>query len=103
MERNNSSKNRRVVITGLGVVSSLGIGWQEFWKNLIAGKSGISKITVFDTSGYNCHYAGEVKKFDPTQFMFPKRAASIGRSSQMAIAAAGPLFNIGFAIFLAPF
>ena len=81
------SNDRRVVVTGLGVVSSLGIGWQEFWKNLMAGKSGISKITAFDTSQYDRHYGGEVKNFDPTQFMNPRRAAQIGRASQMAIAA----------------
>jgi len=79
--------NRRVVVTGLGVVSSLGIGWQEFWKNLLAGKSGISKITTFDTSQYERHYGGEVKNFDPTQFMSRKKAERLGRASQMAIAA----------------
>ena len=78
---------RRVVITGLGVVSSLGIGWQEFWKNLLAGKSGISKITAFDTSKYDHHYGGEIKNFDPTQFMSRKKAERLGRASQMAIAA----------------
>jgi 3-oxoacyl-[acyl-carrier-protein] synthase II len=83
----NNDPARRVVVTGLGVVSSLGIGWQEFWKNLLAGKSGISKITAFDTTQYDRHYGGEVKNFDPTQFISKKRAATIGRSSQMAIAA----------------
>src|SRR3989338_6923612 len=82
------NSNRRVVVTGLGVVSSLGIGWQEFWKNLLAGKSGISKITAFDTSKYDRHYGGEVKNFDPLRFMSKKRVATIGRSSQIAIAAA---------------
>lgn len=79
--------HRRVVVTGLGVVSSLGIGWEEFWKNLLAGKSGISRIESFDTSQYDRHYGGEVKNFDPAKFMTKRRAASIGRSSQMAIAA----------------
>ena len=51
-------KNRRVVITGLGVISSIGIGWEQFWKNLIAGKSGISRIEAFDTSEFDRHYAG---------------------------------------------
>lgn len=55
--------DRRVVITGLGVISSIGIGWEGFWKNLLAGKSGLSKITGFDTSGFDRHYAGEVKDF----------------------------------------
>lgn len=82
------SKNKhRVVVTGLGVVSSLGIGWQEFWKNLIAGKSGISKITSFDTSQYERHYGGEVKNFDPTKFMSKRKASQMGRASQMAVAA----------------
>ena len=85
MMKSNQSKNRRVVVTGLGVISSLGIGWQEFWKNLIAGKSGISRVSAFDTSEYDRHYAGEVKNFDPTQFMSVKKAAQMGRASQMAI------------------
>lgn len=78
---------RRVVVTGLGVVSSLGIGWQKFWKNLIAGKSGISKITAFDTSGYDRHYAGEIKDFDPEEFINPKRVKIMGHASQLAISA----------------
>ncbi|MFH1655856.1 MAG: beta-ketoacyl synthase N-terminal-like domain-containing protein, partial [Candidatus Omnitrophota bacterium] len=53
--------NRRVVVTGLGVISSIGIGWQDFWKNLIAGKSGISRVESFDTSKYDRHFGGEVK------------------------------------------
>ena len=53
--------NRRVVVTGLGVVSSIGIGWEEFWKSLLAGKSGISRLESFDTSGHERHFAGEVK------------------------------------------
>lgn len=88
MRNFSSEKNRRVVVTGLGVVSSLGLGWQEFWKNLLAGKSGISRIESFDTTPYDRHYGGEVKNFDPTQFMSKRKAEKIGRTSQMAIAAA---------------
>ncbi len=87
MDRNNVDKNRRVVITGLGVVSSLGIGWQEFWKNLIAGKSGISRISAFDTSSYDRHYGGEVKGFDPAKFINIRKSKRLGRASQMAIVA----------------
>jgi len=76
-----------VVVTGLGVVSSIGIGWEEFWKNLIAGKSGISKITAFDTNQHDCHYAGEVKNFNPEEFINRKRIKIIGHASQLAIAA----------------
>lgn len=86
--RNKIPDNQRVVVTGLGVVSSLGIGWQEFWKNLIAGKSGISRVEAFDTSQYDRHYGGEVKNFDPLKFMTKRQAASMGRASQMAVAAA---------------
>ncbi len=82
-----TDQNRRVVVTGLGVISSLGIGWEEFWKNIMAGKSGISKITAFDTSAYDRHYAGEVKNFDPTKFINRRKVAQLGRASQMAIAA----------------
>jgi 3-oxoacyl-[acyl-carrier-protein] synthase II len=78
---------RRVVITGLGVVSSIGIGKDEFWKNLIAGKSGISDITLFDTSEYPVHKGGEVKNFDPAQFISKDRLKDMGRASQFVIAA----------------
>ncbi len=87
MTKTKENQNRRVVVTGLGVVSSLGIGWEEFWKNIMAGKSGISKITAFDTSQYERHYAGEVKNFEPTRFIDKRRVARLGRASQMAIAA----------------
>lgn len=78
---------RRVVITGLGVVSSIGIGKDEFWKNLIAGKSGISDITLFDTSDYPVHKGGEVKNFDPAQFISKDRLKDMARASQFVIAA----------------
>ena len=83
----NDYNKRRVVVTGMGVISSLGIGWQEFWKNLIAGKSGITKVTSFDTSNHDRHYGGEVKDFDPTKFIPRRRIPFMGRSSQMAVAA----------------
>lgn len=86
----NTSKNneyRRVVVTGLGVISSIGIGWEEFWKNLIAGKSGISKISSFDTSQYERHFGGEIKNFDATKFMSERKAKRMGRASQLAVAA----------------
>ena len=79
--------NRRVVVTGLGVVSSIGIGKDEFWKNLIAGKSGISEIKTFDASEYPVHRGGEVKDFDPAQYIPKNRLKDIARASQFAIAA----------------
>lgn len=79
--------NRRVVITGLGVISSIGIGWQEFWKNLLAGKSGVGPVTSFDTSNHFTHYAGEIKDFRPEDFILKDRIRSLSGASQMAIAA----------------
>ena len=80
--------NKRVVITGLGVISSIGIGWEEFWKNLLKGKSGISPITSFDTSNQFTHNGGEVKSFRPGEFIDKNQIDSLSRASQMALAAA---------------
>ncbi len=78
---------RRVVVTGLGVVSSVGIGKDEFWKAIIDGKSGISKVSSFDTKEYRYHYAGEVKSFDPEEFIDKRKVKFLGYTSQLAIAA----------------
>lgn len=80
-------KKRRVVVTGLGVVSSVGIGWKPFWESLLAGRSGIRRISYIDTADYPSHFGGEVVGFDPTQFMEPEAAQQIGRGTQFAIAA----------------
>ncbi len=79
---------RRVVVTGLGVVSSVGIGKDEFWKAIINGKSGISRVTSFDTKEFRCHYAGEIKNFIPEDFIAKRKIQFLGRTSQLAIAAA---------------
>ncbi|MEW6086904.1 MAG: beta-ketoacyl-ACP synthase II [bacterium] len=63
---------KRVVITGIGVVSSLGNNRNEFWQNLFSGKSGIGPLTRFDASGYPTRIAGEVKDFDPSKFLTKK-------------------------------
>ena len=84
---------RRVVVTGLGVVSSIGIGKDEFWNNLIAGKSGISDVELFDTSSYPVHRGGEVKNFDPSKYIPKNRIKVIARTSQFAIAAAKLAFD----------
>ncbi|MDP3143199.1 MAG: beta-ketoacyl-[acyl-carrier-protein] synthase family protein [Candidatus Omnitrophota bacterium] len=78
---------KRVVVTGLGIISSIGIGHEEFWRNLIQGKSGISRITSFDTSQYDRHYGGEVKNFHPQDFIDRRKIKNIGRASQLALAA----------------
>jgi 3-oxoacyl-[acyl-carrier-protein] synthase II len=80
--------NRRVVITGMGAVSVLGTGLRKFWDGLIAGRSGIRKITQFDASALPCQIAGEVPDFDPVQYLERKEARRMARSSQMALAAA---------------
>lgn len=80
--------DRRVVITGLGPVSSIGIGRKDFWKALLAGTSGISEISAFDTSGFKCHRGGEVKIFQPEDFIPKRRLKFLGRASQLAISAA---------------
>ena len=79
--------NRRVVITGMGIVSSIGIGKDEFWKNLIAGKSGISEVDRFDTSTFPTHRAGQIKNFTAEDFMPKTISKRVGRGSQLAIAA----------------
>ena len=78
---------RRVVVTGLGVVSSVGIGKDNFWKAISSGKSGISKVTSFDTSEYRCHNAGEVKNFNPEDFIDKRKLPFLGKTSQLSIAA----------------
>jgi 3-oxoacyl-[acyl-carrier-protein] synthase II len=79
---------RRVVVTGLGVVSSVGIGKDEFWKAIISGKSGISRVTSFDTHEFRCHYAGEIKNFIPEDFIDKRKIQFLGHTSQLAITAA---------------
>src|SRR4030067_3301130 len=79
---------RRVVVTGLGVVSSVGIGKDDFWKAIINGKSGISRVSLFDTKEFRCHYAGEIKTFNPEEFIAKRNLKFLGRTSQMAITAA---------------
>jgi 3-oxoacyl-[acyl-carrier-protein] synthase II len=80
--------NRRVVITGLGVVSSIGIGWKDFWDSLLNGKSGISPVTSFDTSEHFTHNGGEIKGFAPEEFMSAEQLPLHSRASQLALGAA---------------
>ncbi len=79
---------RRVVVTGVGLVCALGIGTEESWKNLVAGVSGIGPITSFDTTNFDCKIAGEVKNFDPFQWIEKKELKKMGRFIQIALAAA---------------
>lgn len=79
--------NRRVVVTGVGLVCACGIGTEEVWKNLVAGTSGIAPITQFDVTGFDCTFAGEVKGFDPLQWIEKKDLKKMARFIQIAIAA----------------
>jgi 3-oxoacyl-[acyl-carrier-protein] synthase II len=80
--------NRRVVVTGVGLICGCGIGTEEVWRNLLAGKSGIGPITHFDPAGFDCRIAGEVRNFDPLNWIEKKELKKTGRFIQLAMAAA---------------
>ncbi len=79
--------SRRVVVTGVGLVCACGIGTEETWQNLIAGKSGIRTITQFDASAFDCQIAGEIHGFDPFRWIEKKELKKMARFIQLAIAA----------------
>ncbi len=78
----------RVVITGMGAMSPLGQSAKESWDSAVAGRSGVGPITQFDASSFPCRIAGEVKEFEPGEFMDFKEARRMSRASQLAVAAA---------------
>jgi len=78
---------RRVVVTGLGLISPLGIGAEATWDGLVAGRSGAGPITKFDTDGYSVRIAAEVKGFDPHQWLVPKEARKVDTFVHYAVAA----------------
>ncbi|HYB62033.1 MAG TPA: beta-ketoacyl-ACP synthase II [Methylomirabilota bacterium] len=80
--------SRRVVVTGVGLVCDLGIGTEEVWRNLVAGTPGIGPITQFDAAAYDCRVAGEVRGFDPLNWIEKKELKKTGRFIQLALAAA---------------
>ena len=79
--------SRRVVITGIGIIASNGIGKEKFWDSLKNGRSGIKTISSFDASTYPCHIAGEVTDFDPMDYIPPQTAKRIDRFAQFGLAA----------------
>ena len=81
--------SNRVVITGLGAITPIGMGKEEFWNGLMEGRNGIDKITRFDASEYGAQIAGEVKDFDPAAYIDKKEAKRMDRYTQFAVAAAG--------------
>jgi 3-oxoacyl-[acyl-carrier-protein] synthase II len=78
----------RVVITGLGVVSSLGVGVEEFWKNLIAGRSAISEVSTIRAEGLRFRRVGEIKDFDVVKLTSRPESGNLGRASQFGVVAA---------------
>lgn len=78
---------KRVVVTGVGPISPVGIGKEKFWQSLIKGVSGVDLITYFDASGYPTRMAGEVKDFDPTAFFDKKDLRRLDRFAQFAVVA----------------
>jgi len=79
--------DRRVVVTGIGVISAVGNNAEDTWQALLAGKSGVERITSFDASAFACQIAAEVKGFDPLQFIEKKEARKMARFIHLAIAA----------------
>jgi 3-oxoacyl-[acyl-carrier-protein] synthase II len=79
---------RRVVITGIGIVSAIGIGKKAFWESLIAGKSGMSDVDAFDTSEFPCRRGGQVRNFDVSQYMSAESINRMAPVAQFAVAAA---------------
>jgi 3-oxoacyl-[acyl-carrier-protein] synthase II len=80
--------SERVVVTGIGVVTPIGVGKQPFWRNLLAGHTGVGPIESFDSRGFDVHIGAEVKAFDPGSYLRRLPVDSIGRGSQLAVAAA---------------
>jgi 3-oxoacyl-[acyl-carrier-protein] synthase II len=80
--------SRRVVITGVGLLTPLGIGTETTWEGIRSGRSGIGRITQFDASAFSCRIAGEVKGFDPAHYIEKKEIKKMGRFIQFSIAAA---------------
>jgi 3-oxoacyl-[acyl-carrier-protein] synthase II len=79
---------RRVVVTGIGLLTPVGAGKEQFWSALVAGRCGIGPVTSFDTSAFPVHLGAEVKDFEPGRFVFRRSPEEMGRGSQLAIAAA---------------
>lgn len=90
-----SFKNRRVVITGMGALTPIGLSAQEFWQNMMKGQSGSALITSFDTSRIETKFACELKDFDPSNYMDKKTSRRLDRYAQYALASAGQALEDG--------
>jgi 3-oxoacyl-[acyl-carrier-protein] synthase II len=85
---------RRVVVTGIGLICGVGNTTGEVWQAVLAGKSGVARITQFDSSAFACQIAAEVKNFDPLNFIEKKEIKKMGRFIHLAIAAADEAFKM---------
>src|SRR3979409_174021 len=83
----NNSNGRRVAVTGMGFITPIGNDLETVWSNMVEGVSGIGQITHFDTTNFDTKIAGEVKSFNPEDYMDRKTARHIGRYCQFALAA----------------
>ena len=81
------SDRKRVVITGLGAITPIGNTLTEYWEGLVSGRNGIGAITHFDASKHDCRIAGELKNFDPLQYLEKKAAKRMDRFAQLAVCA----------------
>ena len=81
-----SPGRRRAVITGVGPITCAGIGVDAFWESILAGRSGISRITSFDTGDFKAHCGGEIREWDPTAFFPPHRLKRLDRYAQFSVA-----------------
>ncbi len=88
MRERMQAQNRRVVVTGIGMMSALGLERQSNWAKLMAGQHGISPIEAFDTSDFRCHLAAEIKDFDPSQYFSRKDIRHTDRFTMFALVAA---------------
>ncbi len=84
----NSASHKRVVVTGMGVVASLGHNVNDFWANIVAGKCGIDKVTLFDAKDYSCQIGAEVRGWDPAQHMDAKEVRRNDRYTHFGFCAA---------------
>ncbi|MGB8063438.1 MAG: beta-ketoacyl-ACP synthase II [Candidatus Sulfotelmatobacter sp.] len=92
--RRGNRLTRRVVVTGLGLICGVGNSTDDVWKALLAGKSGVARITGFDASAFACQIAAEVKNFDPLNYVEKKEMKKMGRFIHLAIAAADEAFKM---------
>ncbi len=79
---------RRAVITGIGPITCVGIGKEDFWRGILAEKSGVTRVTGFDTSQFRAHCGGEIRDWDPAAFFPPNRLKRLDRYAQFAVASA---------------